>query len=69
MLIKSVQFNTNFKAESSEKPAKTYRDFNKPVKTGKRVKPLPPQGHLADDNLKSKAKYFFKDIGYLFITI
>lgn len=65
MALQPIQLNTpnrtNFRQNES---AQTYRDANKPVRTSKRVKPLPPKGHLVDDDLVSGTKYFFKDIGY-----
>lgn len=64
MTIQSVQLN-NLQSDSSQnREVKPYREAKGAVRTAKRVKPLPPQGHLVDDNLFTGTKYFFKDIGY-----
>ena len=65
MAIQSVQLNTPSKTDSAQnRTVNSYLAADKPISTDKKVKPLPPQGHLVDDNLISGTKYFFKDIGY-----
>ena len=43
---------------------KPYIEAQGAVKTTNNVKPARPEGHLIDDSLGSKTKYFFKDIAY-----
>ena len=57
--MNSIQPNSR-----SRREVKPYREADRPISTGTRVKPLPPQGHLIDDDFQSGVKYFFKDIGY-----
>ncbi len=65
MTIQSVQLNSNINTDSyKNNTVMPYRDAKGAVRTTKRVKPLPPKGHLVDDNLITGTKYFFKDIGY-----
>ena len=68
MAINPVQLNMDkFQANLSfgqKKDYKSYLEATGTVSTENNVKPLPPQGHLVDDNLVSGTKYFFKDIAY-----
>jgi len=64
MSIKAIQFNSNTNTDLNTKPVKSYRAAEGTITTEKNIKPLPPQGHLVDDNLKTGIKYFFKDISY-----
>ena len=43
---------------------KPYIEAQGTVKTTNNIKPSRPEGHLVDDSLGSKTKYFFKDIAY-----
>ena len=65
MTVQSVQLNMNTQTDATQnKPVKSYRAAYMPIKTNKKTKPLPPQGHLVDDTFAERTKYFFKDIGY-----
>ncbi len=65
MAIQPVQFNREITNDSqSMRAVKPYREAEGAVSTKNLVKPLPPKGHLVDDNLGTGIKYFFKDIGY-----
>ena len=65
MSLQPVQLNIIPNAETLPKrTVKSYRDANVSVQTDDNVKPLPPKGHLVDDNWATGIKYFFKDIGY-----
>ncbi|MCQ2743965.1 MAG: hypothetical protein MJ230_04105 [bacterium] len=64
MAIQSVQLNTNNTDLQQPRAVKPYREAEGIVRTKRKVKPLPPKGHLVDDNLATGTKYFFKDIGY-----
>ena len=59
MAVNPIQLNTD-----NTKHHKPYRDAKNTVKTDGMVKPLRPEGHLVDDSLGSKTRYFFKDIAY-----
>ena len=64
MAIKPVQLNNDATNPQFGRNVKPYLDAEGPVSTENNVKPLPPKGHLVDDNLLTGTKYFFKDIGY-----
>ena len=65
MTIHPIQLNReSYDSPNFKQEKKSYRDADGVVKTRKKVKPLPPKGHLVDDNAKTSVKYFFKDIGY-----
>ena len=64
MSVQSVQLNTLNTDSNKNTVKKPYLEAKGAVRTGKRVKPLPPKGHLVDDTPASGVKYFFKDIGY-----
>ena len=66
MAIESVKLNKmiinpSFKNDGGYK---SYLEAEGAVNTDNNVKPLPPKGHLVDDNFADGVKYFFKDIGY-----
>ena len=64
MAVKSVQLNNLQQMPSFKQDVKSYRDAEGTITTENNIKPLPPKGHLVDDNFGNAAKYFFKDIGY-----
>lgn len=64
MSVQSIQLNTLNTDSNKNTVKKPYLEAKGAVRTGKRVKPLPPKGHLVDDTPISGIKYFFKDIGY-----
>ena len=65
MTLNPIQVNLNNNVSFSQKKrTMSYLDAKGAVNTDNQVKPLPPQGYLIHDNLGSKIKYFFKDIGY-----
>jgi len=43
---------------------KSYLENNEIVKTDSNIHPLPPKGHLVNDNLSNSIKFFFEDIKY-----
>lgn len=65
MAVQTLQLNTNINTGSStQRAVRPYCAATETIYTDNNVKPLPPQGHLVDDNIISGTKYFFKDIGY-----
>ena len=58
MAVTPIQ-STDFK-----KTHTPYIEATGAVKTTNNIKPARPEGHLVDDSLGSKTKYFFKDIAY-----
>ncbi len=64
MAIQAIQLNNNQVDSQQTRVIKPYREAEGAIKTKKRVKPLPPKGHLVDDNIATGTKYFFKDIAY-----
>lgn len=67
MSIKAIQpnFNSQNKYLYKEKiQNQSYLDANGIVETNSNIHPLPPQGHLVNDNFSNSFKYFFKDIVY-----
>ena len=65
MAINKLQLNTKINPSfKQQKEYKSYLEAENTITTENNVKPLPPKGHLVDDNLVSGTKYFFKDIGY-----
>ena len=64
MAIQPVQFNSIQADSQNGRVVKPYREAEGAVETKGMVKPLPPKGHLVDDNLATGTKYFFKDIAY-----
>ncbi len=55
---------TPIQSTDNNKIHKPYIEAQGPVKTTNNIKPARPEGHLVDDSLGSKTKYFFKDIAY-----
>ena len=64
MAIQPVQLNKNIQNPGFKQDYKSYLEADGTIKTDNNVKPLPPKGHLVDDDFGSSVKYFFKDIGY-----
>ena len=59
--LNKMIINPSFKNDGGYK---SYLEAEGTVNTDNNVKPLPPKGHLVDDNFADGVKYFFKDIGY-----
>ena len=67
MKMNSIQININKQTPPSFKEKKAsmpYLSAQGAISTEDKVRPLPPQGYLINDNIGTSIKYFFKDIGY-----
>lgn len=67
MKMNTIQININKQTPPSFKEKKAsmpYLSAQGAISTEDKVRPLPPQGYLINDNIGTSIKYFFKDIGY-----
>lgn len=65
MSINPIQLNKeNYNSPNFKQEKKSYLEAEGAVRTKKKIKPLPPKGHLVNDDIKTSTKYFFKDIEY-----
>lgn len=58
------QLSFQKKEKNNKQEEKSYLKTRRPIGTKKKIKPLPPKGHLVDDSFSEKIKYVGEDIKY-----